>query len=57
MDINVILKAAAGFLGLLGTAFVLGLATLVILHALKTRVVTSIETLVADPKLPRISRS
>jgi hypothetical protein len=37
MNTNVNLEAAIGVLAFLGTAFVLGLAVLVILHALKTR--------------------
>ncbi|MDT4895135.1 MAG: hypothetical protein QOH25_212 [Acidobacteriota bacterium] len=37
MNTNVNLEAAVGVLAFLGTAFVLGLAALVILHALKTR--------------------
>jgi hypothetical protein len=37
MNTNVNLEAAAGVLAFLGTAFVLGLAILVFLHALKTR--------------------
>jgi len=37
MNMNINLDAAAGVLGLLCSAFFLGLATLVILHALKTR--------------------
>jgi hypothetical protein len=37
MNTNVNLEAAIGVLAFLGTAFVMGLAALVILHALKTR--------------------
>jgi hypothetical protein len=37
MNTNVNLEAAVGILAFLGTAFVLGLAVLVIIHAIKTR--------------------
>ena len=37
MNANVNLEAAGGVLGFLGAAFVLGLAVLVVLHALKKR--------------------
>jgi hypothetical protein len=37
MNTNVNLEAAVGILAFLGTAFILGLAVLVIIHALKTR--------------------
>lgn len=37
MNTNVNLESAVGVLAFLGTAFVLGLATLIVLHALKTR--------------------
>ena len=37
MNTNVNLESAIGVLAFLGIAFVLGLAALVILHALKTR--------------------
>lgn len=37
MNTNVNLEAATGVLGFLGTAFLVGLALLVALHALKTR--------------------
>src|SRR5947199_1518256 len=37
MHTNVNLEAAVGVLAFLGTAFVLGLAVIIILHALKTR--------------------